>query len=78
MLVVADGVGGWNNQGVDPGIYARFLCSAYLDLWDRAQVYYSENPDFFKSNPGELIIRASRNNRYAGSSTMSVVTLDGG
>ena len=28
MLVVADGVGGWNNQGVDPSKYSRFLCSS--------------------------------------------------
>lgn len=28
MLVVADGVGGWNNQGIDPSKYSRFLCTA--------------------------------------------------
>jgi protein phosphatase PTC7 len=28
LLVVADGVGGWNAQGVDPSKYSRFLCSA--------------------------------------------------
>lgn len=28
LLVVADGVGGWNAQGVDPSQYSRFLCSA--------------------------------------------------
>jgi len=29
MLAIADGVGGWNNQGVDPSKYSRFLCTAY-------------------------------------------------
>ena len=23
LLIVADGVGGWESQGVDPGIYSR-------------------------------------------------------
>lgn len=26
MLVVADGVGGWADQGVDPGLYSKKLC----------------------------------------------------
>jgi len=29
LLAVADGVGGWNKQGIDPSLYSRFLCSAY-------------------------------------------------
>ena len=27
LLIVADGVGGWADYGVDPGFYSRFLCS---------------------------------------------------
>ena len=27
VLVVADGVGGWADQGVDPGLYSKKLCS---------------------------------------------------
>jgi len=26
LLAVADGVGGWNRKGIDPGIFARELC----------------------------------------------------
>lgn len=26
VLVVADGVGGWADQGVDPGLYSKKLC----------------------------------------------------
>ena len=26
LCAVADGVGGWNSKGVDPGIFARELC----------------------------------------------------
>lgn len=27
MLVISDGVGGWNTYGIDPSKYSRFLCS---------------------------------------------------
>ena len=27
LLAVADGVGGWNNQGIDPSLYSRALCA---------------------------------------------------
>jgi protein phosphatase PTC7 len=26
ILVVADGVGGWADQGIDPGLYSKKLC----------------------------------------------------
>jgi len=26
ILVVADGVGGWNTKGIDPGLYSKELC----------------------------------------------------
>jgi len=36
MLVIADGVGGWNEFGIDPSKYSRFLCASlffvYLEL----------------------------------------------
>jgi serine/threonine protein phosphatase PrpC len=31
LLVVADGVGGWNNHGVDPALYSKELCRKYVD-----------------------------------------------
>jgi protein phosphatase PTC7 len=34
LLVVADGVGGWNTKGVDPSRYSRFLCSALVDFYE--------------------------------------------
>lgn len=34
LLAVADGVGGWNNQGVDPSLYSRTLCAKYsFHIW---------------------------------------------
>ncbi len=32
MLVVADGVGGWNNHGIDPGLYSKFLCAEFQSV----------------------------------------------
>ena len=34
LLVVADGVGGWADHGVDPGIYSRHLVSGIFDQHD--------------------------------------------
>ena len=28
LITVADGVGGWGDQGIDSGIYSRFLCQS--------------------------------------------------
>ena len=36
LLAVADGVGGWADKGVDPGIFARKLC---YNVWERYQAY---------------------------------------
>lgn len=32
MLVISDGVGGWNEQGIDPSKYSKFLCSKYYNV----------------------------------------------
>jgi hypothetical protein len=34
LIAVADGVGGWNRKGVDPGIFARELCSHVLSRFN--------------------------------------------
>lgn len=40
LLIVADGVGGWNNQGIDPGLYSKFLCKE-LSLFNVGPNAYS-------------------------------------
>lgn len=32
LLAVADGVGGWNEKGIDPAKYSRELVSKYLSV----------------------------------------------
>ena len=53
LLAVADGVGGWNNHGVDPSKYSRELCRHVESLW---------NKHFFNylTNPKKLIIDAAK------------------
>jgi hypothetical protein len=36
LVAVADGVGGWNRKGVDPGIFARELCSHVMNRYTTA------------------------------------------
>ena len=37
MLAVADGVGGWANHGVDPGLFAESLCKNILAEFKKDQ-----------------------------------------
>ena len=32
MIVICDGVGGWNDSGVDASLYPKKLCQKYLIL----------------------------------------------
>lgn len=32
LLVIADGVGGWNKKGVDPGLFAKQLCKDIQEI----------------------------------------------
>lgn len=68
MLVVADGVGGWNNQGIDPSKYSRFLCAVYNILKYLVQNNITciildnhrdnQNNKMFRRNPREVIRQA--------------------
>ena len=37
LIVVADGVGGWANQGIDPGLFAKQLCKDINSLFEQDQ-----------------------------------------
>eukprot|EP00352_Strombidinopsis_acuminata_P001575 CAMPEP_0176377882 /NCGR_PEP_ID=MMETSP0126-20121128/29210_1 /TAXON_ID=141414 ORGANISM="Strombidinopsis acuminatum, Strain SPMC142" /NCGR_SAMPLE_ID=MMETSP0126 /ASSEMBLY_ACC=CAM_ASM_000229 /LENGTH=59 /DNA_ID=CAMNT_0017739919 /DNA_START=141 /DNA_END=320 /DNA_ORIENTATION=+ len=34
MIMVADGVGGWNDSGVDPAKFSKYLCKRVGELYD--------------------------------------------
>ena len=49
LLVVADGVGGWESQGVDPGLYSRALIRNIKSL-------YTSNPAKYNAHPKQLLL----------------------
>ena len=53
MMCVADGVGGWNHQGVDPSKYSSALITNYQKLYNKTQsVQFTYNT---KSSTGVLV-----------------------
>ena len=69
LLVIADGVGGWAQYGVDSGLYSKNLCKIINDLFDGNQDYYINRPD-------KLLKLAVRSNTVIGSSTITIITLN--
>jgi protein phosphatase PTC7 len=83
LLVVADGVGGWNNVGIDPSAYSRRLCELISKNFYEFQNNVSDsdatssnmiqfNEDFVKN----LIIKSVNQNQEKGSSTVCVLYMD--
>jgi protein phosphatase PTC7 len=71
-LGVCDGVGGFAEQGVDPGLYARVLAFEALKAHE-----VSTNVLFGGADPKSMIIQAQRNTKLPGAATMCVVEIDG-
>jgi|TARA_B110000977_G_scaffold154048_1_gene195728 protein phosphatase PTC7 len=67
-IYVADGVGGFNEQGVDPGLYARVLTFEAA----KAKETSSRNP-LSRDGPKKLIQAAQEATKLPGASTMVVV-----
>lgn len=71
LLAVADGVGGWNEQGVDPSKYSR-------KLMEHMTTFFKLDPVKFSESPKELLIRSAEANKEIGSSTFVLATIDQG
>lgn len=56
LLVVADGVGGWADQGVDPGLYSKKLCEIISKKVQSSVKDYVDNPQ-------KLVVEAVRENK---------------
>lgn len=69
MICVADGVGGWNEVGVDPSLYSKELCKNFLDE-------YIKNGFKFFSQPIKLFVNACDRTTAKGSATFSMCMLD--
>jgi len=69
LLSVADGVGGWADLGIDPGIYSKKLCKLIKELWEK-------DPSKYKINLTGLISEAHNLNREKGSTTVVLMSID--
>jgi protein phosphatase PTC7 len=75
-LAVADGVGGWNNRGIDPSKYSRELCRQYELIYFSIQKYCELNMNDSILNPKILLTKSAEDTKAIGSSTLSIITLD--
>ena len=64
-------VGGFGDQGVDPGLYARVLAFECLKAHQ-----VSTNPLFGGSDPKAMILQAQKETKLPGASTLCVVEID--
>jgi protein phosphatase PTC7 len=84
LLVVADGVGGWNQLGIDPSAYSKKLCKLIHNCCKKYEdkisfycdIYNYSIPKFTETIIKNWIIQAVHENREKGSSTVCVVYLD--
>lgn len=70
IIVVADGVGGWAEYGVDASLYARRLVQLVYDN------FYSDKQPFYIQQPTLLIQDSVNMNKELGSSTVCVIIID--
>ncbi len=68
LIAVADGVGGWNDVGVDPGLFSRELCA---NLWEEYM-----NVSRSSLNLKEMLVNAVKKTKNKGSSTFVMAGLD--
>ena len=73
---MADGVGGWNDYGVDPKAYSNKICSLVMqNVKSHEDLYGNENKmnkDILKS----IFVKSVKQNTEQGSSTLLVIYLD--
>jgi protein phosphatase PTC7 len=68
VLLVADGVGGWAESGVDPALYSKRLAKIIEELVQKDSLKYIENPK-------ALVKEAVSLNKETGSTTVCLLTL---
>jgi len=69
VLSVADGVGGWNQRGVDPAKYSKKLAA-------NTELLTNSNPIKYRKNPKQMLVDVANSNKETGSSTMVIATID--
>ncbi len=79
MLVIADGVGGWNELGIDPSAYSKAICQLIADNFQKIETESTNNQkpiNITESMMKQLIAKSVRQNKNLGSSTVCVLILD--
>ena len=66
MLAVADGVGGWADEGVDPGLFSKKLCR------DIGRIYQQDKKQSLK----DILIESVKINEETGTSTAVLLKID--
>jgi protein phosphatase PTC7 len=66
LIVVADGVGGWGEVGIDPGLFSKALVKFIEEE-------YLKNPNGTLKN---YLIEAVKRNKHTGSSTCVLAKFD--
>lgn len=69
FMVVADGVGGWANRGIDPSLYSNKLV-------DNCKTNFYSNPQYYSRNLKLLGNKSASSLYILGSSTLVMVALD--
>jgi protein phosphatase PTC7 len=69
MICVADGVGGWNESGIDPSKYSK-------ELSENVYKEFLKNGNKLYSNPKQIFKEAAFNTKAIGSSTFCMCVLD--
>ena len=66
LIAVADGVGGWAEQGVDPGLFSKQLCKDIRGLFEQDS----------KVSLKDILVKAVEMNKNVGSSTAVLASLE--
>jgi len=69
LIAVADGVGGWNRKGVDPGIFARELCG---HVWNDYKSHKGKGDLSLR----QLLVDAVAKTKATGTSTFAMALID--
>jgi len=66
ILSVADGVGGWNEVGVDPSLYSNNLCSNIIKFFEESSHSLSIK---------EIFVKSCKHIEHRGSSTCTIASI---
>jgi protein phosphatase PTC7 len=73
MIAVADGVGGWNDYGVDPGIFSRELCGHVKEGYEKQLAHAKER---YEIDLKRLLVEGVKATKAKGSSTFVMAMID--